>query len=154
MALPATELRSVLAGYADRGVFRGIDDGKATGDVVEFNFMWHGRRPLRCVLAEPAITLRDFLHAMPARSDICQDLRDFVKGLNDPALPEHRGVDPSRASVTTTVRNQRLSLVVTTIDGDYVYATRKLVFAAHEIWLRLQSEWVHYVWEEFGTSME
>jgi hypothetical protein len=38
--------------------------------------------------------------------------------------------------------------------GDYTYATRKLIFVAHELWLRLQSEWVPYLWEEFGASME
>ena len=151
---PATELRAVLTGYADRGVFRGIDDGKIIGDVIEFNFLWHTRRPLRCVLTEPVIELRDFLHAIPARSDIYKDLRKFVASFNDPGLPEHRGVDKARAVISTTNSKQRLSLVIESRDGDYAYATRKIIFAAHEIWLRLHQEWVHYVWEEFGTSME
>jgi hypothetical protein len=77
-----------------------------------------------------------------------------VKQFNDPALPEHRGIDPVRALVKTANRNQRLSLVVESLDGDYAYASRKLIFVAHELWLRLQSDWVHYLWDEFGASME
>jgi hypothetical protein len=154
MSLPAAELRTVLTDYADRGVFRGIDDGKTLGDVVEFNFMWHGRRPLRCILAEPVIEFRDLLHSIPARSDIYKDLRKFVEDFKDPNLPEHRRVDLDRAVARTVNSRQRLSLVVESKDGDYAYATRKIVFVAHELWLRLHQEWVHYVWEEFGTSME
>lgn len=152
--LALTSVQETLTGYADRGVFRGIDSGAPAGDAMQFTFTWHGERPLRCLLAPPSLTLRDFLPSMPARSDIYKDLRDFVKQLGDPALPAHRGVDPKRALIKTGNRNQRLSLIVETVDGDYAYVSRKLIFAAHEIWLRLQSEWVHYLWDEFGAPME
>jgi hypothetical protein len=154
MERPLADVRTILGGYADRGVFRGIDDGAAVGEAVQFTFTWHGGKPIRCVLAPPTLTLRDFLPAMPARSDIYQDLRDVVKQFADPALPEHRGVAPDRAVVRTTNRNQRLSLAIESRDGDYAYATRKLIFVAHEVWLRLQTDWVHYLWDEFGASME
>jgi hypothetical protein len=155
MTMPAHEaVRETLSGYADRGVFRAIDRGEASGDMVQFTFSWHGGRPIRCVLAPPTLTLRDFLPGMPARSDIYKDLRDLVKQFADPALPEHRGIDPARAVVQTSNRNQRVSISIDCLDGDYIYATRKLIFAAHEVWLRLQSDWVHYMLEEFGAPME
>jgi len=147
-------VRTILTGYADRGVFQGIDNGEPVGDGVEFNFTWHGPRQIRCVLAPPTITLRNFLPAMPTRSDIYQDIRKFVKAFGDPALPEHRSVPSSRAAVRTTNRNRQLSLSIESVDGDYAYATRKLIFVAHEVWLRLQSEWPHYLWQEFGASIE
>jgi hypothetical protein len=155
MTMPAlAAVRDTLTGYADRGVFRGIDSGAAIGAATQFTFTWHGGRPLRCLLAPPTLTLRDFLPAMPARSDIYKDLRDLVKQFGDPALPEHRGIDPGRALVKVSNRNQRLSLSIESLDDDYVYASRKLIFMAHEVWLRLQSEWVHYLWDEFGAPME
>ena len=155
MTMPAfLAVRDTLTGYADRGVFRGIDAGEASSEMVQFTFTWHGARPLRCMLAPPTLTLRDFLPAMAAGSDIYKDLRDQVKHYGDPALPEHRGVDPNRALVKVSSRNQRLSLILESRDGDYVYASRKLIFVAHELWLRLQSDWVHYLWDEFGAPME
>ncbi len=155
MSLAQTaDVRGVLAGYADRGVFRGVDDAALAGDTAEFGFTWFGKRPIRCVLAPPAITLRDFLHALPAKSDMHQDIKAFVAAFNDAALPEHRGLDPSRASVKTLNRNQRVSLSVTSLDGDYAYTTRKLIFVAHETWLHIHANWVHYAWSECGASME
>lgn len=151
---PLMDVRTILSGYADRGVFRAIDDGEAIGESVQFTFTWHGPKPVRCVLAPPTLTLRDYLPAMPARSEIYQDLRDLVKQFADPALAEHRGVAAERATIKTTNRNQKLSLTIESRDGDYAYATRKLIFVAHEVWLRLQTDWVHYLWDEFGASME
>jgi hypothetical protein len=151
---PVAAVREVLTGYADRGVFRGIDEGVAMGEGAQFTFVWHGGKPLRCLLAPPTLTLRDFLPALPVRSDIYKDLRTLVEQFADSALPEHRGVAPDRALIAVSNRRQRLSLAIESLDGDYAYATRKLIFAAHEIWLRLQSEWVHYLWQEFAAPME
>ncbi len=147
-------VRNVLTDYADRGVFRSIDGSKEIGKTTQFTFTWHGNRPICCVLAPPTLTLRNFLPAMPARSDIYKDLRDLVQQFGDPLLPEHRGIAPTRATVRVSNHKKRLSLVIESLDGDYGYATRKLIFVAHEVWLRLQSDWVHYLWEEFGAPME
>jgi hypothetical protein len=143
-----------LTDYARRGVFRSIDDGQAMGDATQFTLTWQSDRPIRCVVAPPTLTLRDFLPAVPARSGMYKDLRTLVLQFADPLLPEHRGIAPDRATLRVTNHKQRLSLVIESLDGDYAYATRKLMFAAHEVWLRLQTDWVHYLWEEFGVPME
>jgi hypothetical protein len=44
-------VRETLTGYADRGVFRGIDSGEPIGETMQFTFTWHGGRPLRCLRA-------------------------------------------------------------------------------------------------------
>ncbi|GLS42968.1 hypothetical protein [Methylobacterium brachythecii] len=155
MSLAQTQdVREVLAGYADRGVFRGVNDAALAGETAEFKFTWFGIRPMRCLLAPPSITLRDFLHAMPTRSDMHRDIKAFVAAFNEPGLLEHRGLDSNRASVKTANRNQRVSLSVTSLDGDYAYATRKLIFVAHETWQHIHCNWVHYAWDECGASME
>ncbi|NDU93100.1 MAG: hypothetical protein G3I10_10960 [Ferrovum sp.] len=153
MPIVAT-VQNILTNYAYRGVFRSFDRGQGVGDTSQFTFTWQSDQPIRCMLAPPTLTLRDFLPAIPARSDLYNDLRHLVQQLNDSSLPEHRCIAPDRATARVSNHKQRLSLVIESLDGDYDYATRKLVFVAHEIWLRLQSDWVHYLWEEFRVPME
>ncbi len=140
--------------YANRGVFGSLDTGKEFGDTAQFTFTWHGNRPVRCVVTPPTLILRDYLPAVPARSDLYKDMRQLVQQFGDPLLPEHRGIAPSRAAVRVSNSRKRLSLVIESLDGDYGYATRKLIFVAHEVWLRLQSEWVYYLWDELKAPME
>jgi hypothetical protein len=154
-ALAAVKI--TLDGYANRGVFRAVDAidvGAAAGAAAQFNLIWNGGRALQCVFARPVLTLRDFLPAIGAQSDLRKAIRKLVVERSKPDQPEHRGVDPTRAKVRMSSRGGWLSIGVESLDTDYEYATRKLFFLAHEIWLLLQSDWTEYMWEHLDAPVE
>ncbi len=106
------------------------------------------------MFAPPILTLRDFLPAVEARSDLRKAIRDLIRERCKPAQPAHRAIDLRRAAVRTSSRGARMSISLESLDADYVYATQKLIFLAHEIWLLLQSDWAEYMWENLGAPVE
>jgi hypothetical protein len=150
-------VKVTLDGYAGRGVLRAVDAvdaGAVTGAAAQFSLIWNGGRALQCVFARPVLTLRDFLPAVGARSDLRKAIRKLIVERSRPGQLEHRVVDPTRAKVRMSCRGGWLSIGVESLDADYVYATQKLFFLAHEIWLLLQSEWADYMWEHLDAPVE
>ena len=147
-------VKATLDGYANRGIFHAIDGGRVAGKATHFNFVWHRGRAIQCVFAPPILTLRDFLPAVEARSDLRKAIRDLIRERCKPAQPAHRAIDLRRAAVRTSSRGARMSISLESLDADYVYATQKLIFLAHEIWLLLQSDWAEYMWENLGAPVE
>jgi hypothetical protein len=147
-------VKTTLDDYANRGVFRGVDVSRQAGSTTHFNFTWHGGRSIHCVLDPPVLTLRDFLPAVEARSGLLKAVRDLVKERSKAAQPVHRAIDASRAAVRASSRGARMSISLESLDADYAYATRKMIFLAHEIWLLLQSDWAEYMWENLDAPVE
>jgi hypothetical protein len=147
-------VKATLDGYASRGVFHGVDAGRKVGAATHFNFGWHGGRQIQCVLAPPLLTLRDFLPAVAPRSDLQKAIQGLVKEHCKPDQPAHRAIDCTRATVRTSSRGGRLSMSFESLDADYVYATQKIIFLAHEMWLLLQSDWAEYMWENLDAPVE
>jgi hypothetical protein len=150
-------VKATLDGYADRGVLgavAAVDNGAAAAASAQFNLIWNGGRALHCVFARPVLTLRNFLPAIDAGSDLRKALQKLIVERTRPGQPEHRAIDPMRAKVRTNTRGGWLSISIESLDGDYVYATQKLFFLAHEIWLCLQSDWADYMWDHLDAPVE
>jgi hypothetical protein len=149
-------VRNVLQGYAGRGVFRGFSAGPVQGGKATFRMTWHYHRTFELVLDPRRHTLR-FPRLLPdvtANSSLYRELKQFVHGRHDAALPEHRRIDRSRAEAKPAIRQGVVSLTMKDSDDDYEYATRKLIHLVQEIFLTFLANGSHleYLVEAFDLD--
>jgi hypothetical protein len=140
----ADTVGAILENYASRGVFRGFARGPATAARATFKILWHHGKFYDVVL-EPAkriIRMPRLLPDVPA--EMHQALRGFLAERSSEAWPAHRRIDPAKAALSAQVRAGHLSLSITARDGDFEYATRKLIHTVHEIFLEFLSDGRYY----------
>jgi hypothetical protein len=130
-------LAAALAGYAERGVFKGFNSGRTTGDKTTFRIVWHRNQvfDLTVDLQNASVRFPRVLTNVPADSDMYAELKQFIKSRHADELPEHRRIDRGRASVQSYNRGGNVSLVMKVKDGDYEYAVRKFIHLVHEIFM-------------------
>ena len=149
-------VRACLKDYADRGVFRGYTERRGRLGRIVFRFSWLARHPYD-LQYEPRTGTFVFLNAlpnMPARTPIARALTTFVSGLSAESLPEHRRVDPARASVSAFVRRGNMQLSVVARRGHHAYAANRVVNLMHEVYLHLNSYYPEYLWENYDASQD
>jgi hypothetical protein len=149
-------VRECLKAYADRGVFRGYTERPGRLGRIVFRFSWLARSPYE-LQYEPRTGTFVFLNALPnvpARTPIARDLKAFVKGRSDDSLPEHRRVDPARASVSAFVQRGDMRLRVVARRGHHPYAANRVVNLMHEVYLHLHSYHPEYLWENYDVSQD
>lgn len=150
------EVRAVLQDYADRGVFRGYTEQAARRGRILFRFTWLARHPYD-LHYEPASGTFVFLNALPnvgSRSPLSYALKKFVGGRSAEDLPDHRRIDPARASVSASVRQGDLRLQVVAESGQHGYAANRVVNLLHEVYLHLNGYYPEYLWEHYGASQD
>lgn len=152
----ASQVGAVLQSYAERGVFKDYRASGGRNEVAHFDFGWLYGQPfsLSCDARHGRLTLSDLLPAVQGDSMMYRELKAFLKGRAEADVPEHRRVDPLRATVAPRLRDGVVSLELTLVGGDYEYGTRKLVNLAHELFLFLSEYWADYMWENFELNME
>ena len=152
----ASQVGAVLQDYAERGVFKHYHATKGRNEVAHFDFEWLYGQPfsLSCDAKTRRLTLSDLLPAIKGDSMMYGELKAFLKGRAEADVPEHRRIDPDKASVAPRLREGVVSLELTLAGGDYEYGTRKLVNLAHEVFLFLTEYWADYMWENFELNME
>jgi hypothetical protein len=152
----ASQVGAVLQAYAERGVFKDYRATRGRNEVSHFDFEWLYGQPfsLSCDARHQRLTLSDLLPGVKADSMMYRELKEFLKGRAEADVPEHRRIDPERATVTPRLRDGVLSLELTLAGEDYEYGTRKLVNLAHEMFLFLSEYWADYMWENFELNME
>jgi hypothetical protein len=147
---------AILQGYAEKSVFRGFSahpegDGKAT-----YRMVWHQDRPFELLLDVPGKTLRfpALLPGVPARSPMYYELQAFLKSRQTAEMPEHRRVNPAKARLTSSNQRGVVSLKLTVKDGDFDYATRKIVHIVHEIFMvfLVDGPYFEYMVEQLGLD--
>jgi len=146
----------VLRRYAERGLFREFDDRTGSGGRYEARFHWLLPDMMR-VLVDPArrrLSCPDLLPGIAAKSPLRKALARFLAGRHHRDLPEHRRIDPLRSLIVCPVRAGRATLALDVHDGDWAYATGKLVNLVHEVYVHLHREWPEYAHQAFGTGME
>jgi hypothetical protein len=131
---------------------------------ADYHFGWLYGQPftLACEPKHGRLVLPDLLPNVARDSLLHKELKAFLKGRADADLPEHRRVDPARASAAAKLREGMVSLELTLtlapeasdLQEDYTYATRKLVNLAHELFLFMNEYWADYMWENFQLNME
>lgn len=118
--------------------------------------LWHYDRPFELLLDSTKKTLRfpAILPGVPARSDMYRELQAFVKARLSEEMPEHRRVNPAKARVTLTNQRGAVSLSVAVKDGDFDYATRKIIQIIHEIFLifLVDGPYYEYMVEHLGLD--
>lgn len=128
---------AILEGYAEKAVFRGFSAHPKRGGQAVYQMVWHFDRPFELLLDVAQKTLRfpAVLPGVPARSAMYRELRDFLKVRQTDAMPEHRRVNPAKARVTSRTVRGVVSVQLAVKDGDFEYATRKIIQIVHEIFM-------------------
>jgi hypothetical protein len=132
----------ILEGYAEKAVFRGFSahpslGGKTRGGKAAYKMIWHHDRPFELTLDVPkkSLCFHEVLPGVPVRSPMYRDLKAFLKARQAEDLPDHRRVNPKKARLACANQGGTVSVTVTVKDGDFDYATRKIIHVVHEIFL-------------------
>lgn len=156
-AAPADVVRDTLLEYAERGVFRGFDYRKGGEGTTDFRFVWLADRPFHVVFDEKSCTLT-FERLLPGAgedSEVRADLEELVRERQKGDVPEHRRVDPDRATVElVSQEGGDAALVLRVRNEDFEYGVRRILNLVNEIWVRLNYAHQRYLWDEFDAPME
>jgi hypothetical protein len=147
---------AVLAGYAERRVFRGFSRGPVSGGKAHFQFAWHRGRVFELEFDVPKSTLRlpELLTDVPADLALDEDLKVFIRSRQSDELPDHRRLDPRKVGIRTYNRDGSILLVLKIKDGDGEYAVRKLIHLVNEIYLTFLADgkYFDYLVETFNLD--
>jgi hypothetical protein len=146
----------VLTRHAERGVFRSFTALSQTANRAAFNMQWHKERTFEIIAdgASKTVRMSVVLPNVPARSDMDRAYRLFLLDFQNGELPPHRSIDKRKAALKCVNRLGDISLVLSVLDGDYAYATEKLLAVAHEsylLFLQLGS-YADYMVENLGAN--
>jgi len=153
---PLDVVRQSLQVYADRGVFRGLNEAKPRNGQQLFTFVWFGDRPLEFAIntETSTLTFQHLLPNVPSKSALYSDLRRFLESLHDRDLPQHRRIDAKRAEVLCTNRKGTVSLGLKVRNNQYAYGLKRLVNLAHEVFVQLNDSHPDYMCENFDVPQE
>ena len=149
-------VEQLLENYARRGVFKGFSRIPTRGGSALFRFLWHRNETFELLVDLKARTLRFpvLLRGVGVRSEMDKELKRFIASRNSEELPEHRRIDSARGQITCRNSRGDVSLTIKVLDGDYEYATRKIVHLVHELFMTflLDGKYYDYVVETFGLD--
>ena len=145
-------VRESLQTYADRGVFRGFSEVKSG----RFSFVWLSRRQMELSVdpAKHVLRFRQLLPGVPADSAMYAELKGFIRGRHDDALPDHRRIDRRRAEVSCSNRGGVVSVSLRVKSHEYAYGVNRLVNLVHELFLHLGDAHPDYLAENFDVPQE
>jgi hypothetical protein len=147
---------AILESYAEKAVFRGFSAHPKRRGKAAYRMVWHYDRPFELLLDMPGKTLQfpAILTGVPARSAMYRELSAFLKSRQSSETPEHRRVDPVKARVTLSNQRGAVSLSLTAKDGDFEYATRKIIQIIHEIFMvfLVDGPYYEYMVEQLGLD--
>jgi len=94
------------------------------------------------------------LPGVPAKSTMYRDLQAFLKERQSEEMPEHRRVNPAKARLASGNQRGTVSIALTVQDGDFDYATRKIIHIVHEIFLifLVDGSYFEYMVEHLGLD--
>jgi len=150
----ARVVRDLLKEYAERGVLRGVSEGERRGGRTTFTILWHYGRQFRLVLDPRAgtVSFPALLPAVSGRAAMVRELKAFLRRFETDEVPDHRRIDPTKASLRVAVRAGNVSVGLAmrpgrvrqgsragrrghAAPGDVEYCTRRLVHLVQEVFL-------------------
>jgi hypothetical protein len=147
---------AILEGYAEKAVFRGFSAHPKRGGKASYKMIWHYDRSFELLLDVPAeiLLFPAVLPGVPVGSTMYRDLRAFLKSKTSVETPEHRRINPVKARLTAINQSGAVSLKLTVKDGDFDYATRKLIHIVHEIFMvfLVDGPYFDYMVEHLGLD--
>ena len=146
---PLEMVAAALKEFAERGVFRGFSADprrRATGTKAKFKMLWHRDRNFELIADSKEGTLQFpmVLPAVPVRSAMYKDFKDWAAARQDSALPGHRRIDAKKCMLACTNKKGDAGVILTCLDGDWEYATRKLITLVHETYLVFLNDGRYY----------
>jgi hypothetical protein len=149
-------VRSALETYAQRGVFSGFGQADRPGGKTVFSFIWLHDRHMELTLeaAKEALQFDRILPGVKAGTPFAVDLKRLIARLSSDEVPDYRRVDPTRAVLTCSNRQDHLSVRIAVKTNDYEYAVNRMVNVAHELFVYLRSDWPEYLVEYFNEPEE
>jgi len=153
---PAATVAAILEGYAERAVFRGFSAHFQRGGNAVFQMVWHYDRPFELLLDAPnkTLTFPTVLPGVPARSQMYRELRAFLKSRTSAETLEHRRIDPAKARLSSANKAGAVSITLKAKNGDFDYATRKIIQIVHEIFMvfLVDGPYYEYMVEQLGLD--
>jgi len=145
-------VRSTLEDYARRGVFSGFGEADGPGVKTVFSFIWLHNRHMELTLdpASKALRFDRILPGVQAGTPLALDLKRLIEQLRSDEVPAYRRVDPARAALTCSIRQDHLSVRIAVKKNDYEYAVNRMINVAHELFVYLRSAWPEYLIEYFN----
>lgn len=140
----SSAVQEILEDYARRGVFRAFSAGPERAGKSTYRMVWYKNRTFELAVdrAKGEFRFVNLLPELPAGSPVYRGLKAFVKQRQAEDLPEHRRIDPARASVRLHNRQGNVSLILTS-PGDLEYGARKVIHLAQEIFLSFLAEGIN-----------
>jgi len=153
---PLDVVRTAIRDYADRGVFRGLDDIRTKNGRQAFRFLWLGDRPLEfnVDIGKSILIFNKLLPNVPSKSPFYSELKHFLKGRSGGDLPAHRRIDPKRAEVVCINRSGTVSIGLKVKKNEYAYGLSRLVNLVHELFVQLNDLHPDYMCENFDVPQE
>lgn len=153
---PVSDVTGVLRPEVARGVLREFEERSGRGGNYEARFRWLLPQPMRVVvdIKRRRLSCPDLLLQIGAATALRRELTAFLKSRQAAELPAHRRVDPARCAILCPVRAGRLTLALEVRDGDWEYATGKLMALVHETHVYLLRYWPEYAHQALGRSLE
>ena len=153
---PLDVVRNALQVYAERGVFRGLDEVKTRSGRQSFKFAWLGNRALEFAIdtERALLTFKQLLPNVPANSSLYSELKRFIKSRDDRDLPKHRRIDAKRAEVGCANRGGNVSITLKVKNNQYAYGLNRLVNLVHEVFVQLNDSHPDYMCENFDVPQE
>ena len=125
----------LMAGYAQRSVFRSYSQLPAHDGALAFKVTWHGDLEFDILVDAVSKTI-SITRVLPGvTADIYTDFKKFVAAHREAGLPDHRRIEPGKASIRCANHNGRVSLTMIARDDDYEYALQRLIHLVHETFL-------------------
>jgi hypothetical protein len=153
---PLDVVRKSLQVYADRGVFRSLNEVKPRNGKQAFTFVWLGDRPLELGIDTRAALLRfnRLLPNVPSKSPLYSELKSFLTSRGADDLPKHRRIDSKRAEVVCVNRAGTVSIALKVRNNQYAYGVNRLVNLVHEVFVKLNDSHPEYMCETFDVPQE
>jgi hypothetical protein len=149
-------IAAALAGYAERGVFKGYSAAGRRQDKWAFRIVWHRNQVFELIvdLNDASMRFPRVLTNVPADSAMYAELKQFIKSRHADELPQHRRIDSDRATVQSYNRGGNVSLVMRIKDGDFEYAVRRFIHLMHEIFMAflVDGSYLEYMVETFDLD--
>jgi hypothetical protein len=135
--ISASQVKKILASYAERGVFRSFSQVPGEKGKAEFRFNWLWNLPFHLTFDPVTATLsfRKLLPGIPRGTQFETELKQFIGDFSEAARPDHRRIDPVRLSLRYSNQRGTVALTFRILEREYEYGVRKAVNVVNEIFL-------------------
>ncbi len=144
-----SDVRVVVDYYATRGLLRNVRATSTGGRTTLFQFTWHYNRTFDLLLdlaASQLVFAAAFPNVSPS-SAICHELSQYVEAIMADDVPVHRRVDSRKTVVSAAHSGTDMAIVASVVDGDFDYATRRLIQVVNEIYFDFLPKSSHYAYQ-------